>query len=663
MATSSGSNICIPMHLDAFALSPDCCRGPSSIAPYTQPNYTGLRLDTHLVQHDVLDHVDFHNTQSPDTNPRIADLGLPPPNNRKHHRMGVHLHWSLPRFYRKARSSARQSASANSNSDPSNPTFPLIPNRFLVTRHIRNYDNSKPHPLKEYQSWVIESDAIRSVTSSDQKNGVQPSEDLESDVSPFVAYGGSPGQEGILASQAEVFLGRKWNLEEWKEDSSRNHTPLTLMNSSNPMFPDYALHNVNVLSMIDNFSFNDPSGATRYLNQTNCNYYVVGWHQSPKDDPFGTDSTADLISTMKNMMLELQNKDSQAAHDFGGKAMKTRCLVYGAIYDVTWDVFKKPRSLADEGAVKFDLNNIPMEPLSIGTTPLDAILTFLDAHQKDATAFFGPDGTNLAKDITEIAQFLYAIADGYDARVQAQDLLAQQNFAKSDGGSRWTFAKGPGPGGASATPTQGEVQSLREINELQIRLDVSTRKLKSLKWEVFAEWWKHISDPERDAQNDFTARDAVSKITQSIWGKDMKTGLRQFIQDLKTQIKNLQDAKKSDGTPVIECKASVRDPFHQRSDPTMCIAGLDSGRPNDFLDTLKVCFDEDITTTPADILGGLNPVPDDQGLKITAAKLLAKCLKGSSTTNGPGDSLVTTGFRQWGNQNPFVPLFIEWEGI
>jgi hypothetical protein len=177
-------------------------------------------------------------------------------------------------------------------------------------------------------------------------------------------------------------------------------------------------------------------------------------------------------------------------------------------------------------------------------------------------AFFSADDTSLAKDITEIAQFLYATADGYDARVQAQDLLAQQNFAKSDGGSKWTFAKEPGPGGAPATPTQSEAQSLRDINELQTRLDVSTRKLKSLQWEVFAERWKHISDPERDARNDFTARDAVIQ--------------RQSIQNLKTQIKNLQNAKKSDGTPVIERKVSVRDPFHQRSDPTMCIAGLDS---------------------------------------------------------------------------------------
>src|ERR1700760_3580174 len=104
MATDSKmKNVCIPMHLDAFALSPDCCDGTSRIAPYTQPNYTALRLDTHLIQHDVLDHVDFHSCQPASKNPRVADIGLDPSNNLKRNRLGIHLHWSLPRFYRAAK--------------------------------------------------------------------------------------------------------------------------------------------------------------------------------------------------------------------------------------------------------------------------------------------------------------------------------------------------------------------------------------------------------------------------------------------------------------------------------------------------------------------------------------------------------------------------------
>jgi hypothetical protein len=72
-----------------------------------------------------------------------------------------------------------------------------------------------------------------------------------------------------------------------------------------------------------------------------------------------------------------------------------------------------------------------MQPLSIGITPLDGILTFLEAHQgKDADQIFGTGGASLADSLIDIAQLLYASGDNYDARVQAQDLIAQQNFAK-----------------------------------------------------------------------------------------------------------------------------------------------------------------------------------------------------------------------------------------
>jgi hypothetical protein len=56
--------IFIPMYLDEFTSSPDCCERELRIATYTQLNYTSLRLERHLIQHNVLDHVEF-NKSSP----------------------------------------------------------------------------------------------------------------------------------------------------------------------------------------------------------------------------------------------------------------------------------------------------------------------------------------------------------------------------------------------------------------------------------------------------------------------------------------------------------------------------------------------------------------------------------------------------------------------
>src|SRR2546421_11544856 len=95
------ANVCVPIGLDAFSLSPECCSQSSTvlIAPLTQPSYIGLRLDSSLIQHDVVNQVDLHNTTPAAANPRIANIGSPDAALKKN-RLGVYLHWSLPRLYR-----------------------------------------------------------------------------------------------------------------------------------------------------------------------------------------------------------------------------------------------------------------------------------------------------------------------------------------------------------------------------------------------------------------------------------------------------------------------------------------------------------------------------------------------------------------------------------
>src|SRR6202000_1992005 len=119
----------------------------------------------------------------------------------------------------------------------------------------------------------------------------------------------------------------------------------------------------------------------------------------------------------------------------------------------------------------------------------------------------------------------------------------------------------------------------------------------------------------------------------------------------------------------VDCKSFARDPYQLRTDPTLSIVGLDSGWPSDMMDTLQVLLDEELvndTTTASTIFGSsTNPVPTDNGLNVTAAKILAECMSSTNmaTTNGKTGAPTITGFQSWGNRNPFAPLFIEWEGI
>lgn len=650
-------NICIPMHVDAFALCPDNCNGDSKIAPITQPNYTALRLDSHLIQHDVVDHIDFHYASPPELNPRLSDLGSNP-RRFKFNRMGIHLSWSLPRLYRTAKVSDSK-ADPNSPKDNSSPVYRPIPNRWLVTRHLhpKSYkpDNAD---IPEFQSWIIESDVIRKITE------IPDTVDLETEVSPFVSYSGDANAPDSLKTQAEIFLGQKIDLAGWREgDPSRKHTKLTIMNSSNPLFPDYALHNTNVLSIIDNFAYkNDSKDADfLYLTQAAADYYVIGWHSDGGDDPLMQSQQDSLSDRLKTLLLQLDTgttaqPDPKAAQQATQKDT-TRCVSHAAIYNVQYNQATQQKSLADEAARKFTAQ-VKMEPLSLGTTPLDGILTFLEAHQADVETIFGQGTKSLASEILNLSQLLYATGDDYDSRVKAQDLISQQNFTKTEGGFRWTFSGRAQPGGAPATPSsipdptthKSDVDYLKDLNEAQRKLDLGTRKLKSLQWELFAEWWKYVSEFIPD----------LKKIQRRSDYKGVVDPLIKAIKDLQGLCGSLQ-ASVNDLKDKVACKKSARTPYFLRTDPTLCIAGLDSGWPDDFMDRLLVHsehqFPDDFGVVNNIYQGNLDLLPSDHGLQTTIKRVLAQCLKNSDTQN----ITKTTGYQSWAGRNPFVPLFIEWE--
>lgn len=238
-------NIAIPIDLTAFALSPSCCDGQSKIAPITQPDYIGLRLDESLIQHDVLDHVDFHLTSPAKFNSRLTDLGSEKADLRKN-RLGIYLHWSLPRLYRSATQFSDSTQpdpkkKADDTKDRSQPVFPKVPNRYLIVRRLAA--QIPAGKLPEYQTWVVESDRKRRI--DDIPDGV----DLETDVTPFVAYEGNPDAPDILATQAEVFIGQRhehsgWQAKPngWKEDTSASakFVDLTVMVSL-PVFVSHSL--------------------------------------------------------------------------------------------------------------------------------------------------------------------------------------------------------------------------------------------------------------------------------------------------------------------------------------------------------------------------------------------------------------------------------------
>jgi hypothetical protein len=198
-------------------------------------------------------------------------------------------------------------------------------------------------------------------------------------------------------------------------------------------------------------------------------------------------------------------------------------------------------------------------------------------------------------------------------------------------------------------------------------LDICVRKLASVKWDLFAEWFKVKAEfiPAVGSDAVFAPYkkrvEDLKLILNGADGPPKTMGLVKLRSSLQSDI---EDLKKQ-----VDCKLLTLDPFRMRLDPTLCIAGLDSGWPSDVMDKLQVRLDHELNGDPAmadAIFANLAmPVSQDHSLRDTARKILAECLKDSNsqTKNGMDDVPTITGFQAWGDRNPFIPLFIEWEAM
>ena len=299
----------------------------------------------------------------------------------------------------------------------------------------------------------------------------------------------------------------------------------------------------------------------------------------------------------------------------------------------------------------------------MGTTPLDGVLTFLGAHKGNIEQIFGAGTSAVTDDILQLASLFYAQDDSYDSRVRAQDMLYTNNWASSQGGFNWKFDGRAIAGGPPPVPDIKTLGHLADLNELQANYDTVSRKLQQRRWNLFAVWWKFVSD-----RSNWT-RDRMDRYKNVILPplKDSIERLSDRLRTLQTQIDTVSGGKtKVNDKDNFPYKRAPLPTYFTRKDPTLCIAGLDAGWPKDFLDNVTAHFDRELKSSgvPDVFNGSPNPVPLEDNLQSTANKLLAEF---SSRVDKTAKEL-TKGFKRWGDAdgnpaNPFVPMFIEWEAL
>lgn len=661
MAASTPTTVLLPLKLDAFALNPSVCAGGTTdakIAPITQPNYTFLRLSDYVIQNDILPHTDLHTTDSANHNPRLMDLGS---RTLRANRQGIYLSWMVPRAYRSGVASTRETPDANENADNSAPQFRDAPVRWLVIRTI-DMDTVSPSTARDYipelHAWVVESDRRWSIDELDE------TVDLQVDVSPFIDPGTTSDPD--IDSQAEVFIGLRADAVDWEEQADAPRVPMSLLNSANHLFPDFQPHNSNVFSMVDSFDYLDADQVLQRLDGAIANYYVIGWHVDETKDLFYIPSSS-TPPTQGEIIAELNmtfsSPPSAEVTAFLASTDSARLLCHGAMYNVVWSSTTKPESIADKQSAI--LNNAM--PVAVGTTPLDALLTYVQAHK----GIDPGDIAELEEDILRLQALLLAQSDTVDAVREAADELGAGNYERMAAGIHYHFA---GEEGAPPTiPTESQVTQLRGLNQMQYALDVAGRTAAQKQWELFACWWKYVSD--------------VDKKDKDIEGQyqDEAAGLSSDIKLFQQRMLQLQDEidKAKSGMTV---KAGVIGGAFQTRDPTLLVGGIESGWPYDYLDNLLVRLQ-------TQVVAAVSAAPDSPDwrdfIHTTVSKLptrlqdaatallqefpLLSSYDGGTPPEGAalplyhdhgadhGDGSQGPARDQWNETQPWFPLFLEWE--
>lgn len=672
-STPSPIVVLVPVKLDAFVFNPAVCDGKfdeAKIAPITQPNYTFLRVDEFVAQHDVLPHIDLHLSSPSSTNLRLMDLGT---GQMRRRRTGVYLHWSLPRAYRRGITPEKDAAQEASK-------FPPVPTRWLVIRRLHSQKYSEELsvssvpvlPIPEIQAWVVESDKPNDI------NTLNAKVDLEVDVSPFIE---TNPQDIQIARQAEVFIGGKTAADKWKEeDEAGIRQELTVLTSSNPLFADYQPHNSNVFSMLDHFGHDDDDDdRTQQLAEATASYYVLGWHSSV---------TSDILQKTTSQLLPLSDRlgkqlmtlaGSVAGETSKDEGTPARVLCHGAMYDVKWNAHEKPKIVtADRSSKRLDSEM----PVAVGTTVLDALLAFVKTHMHDEKEKSTADEysvSNLKADIWRIHGLLLARDDGVDGQREAADLLNHHNYDRVQCGTLFHL---PTPdtaedGKTSKHPSKETIIQLAELNRVQYALDLTTRTVRRLRWDLFALWWKYVSSKKIDlAKTDDKTQPNYPELVPAL-SKRLET-LLSSIDSLTKDV--------TEKNTALKAKAAAMPNAYRQRDPTLLVAGIHSGWPHDFMDPLKVRLKEHIMTADT------NDLPDCRGtlqaiikrtlpaeLRNDGSALADEFLLLSPPDNGQpakpeggvpplyhdldhDPEAGEESFRdRWQNTQPWFPLFLEWE--
>ncbi|MFH8787021.1 hypothetical protein [Streptomyces roseoverticillatus] len=590
----------VPVTVDALVVNQTLRQRDGQGFRRWQPNFNLLR----------------HNL-TPEPDPFTNDDAWNAPQDDPGQRDGVYVRWELPEALRRGASRT-----------PGGRTeFPLVPNRWLVVRYVKD----RPEHLA---AWVVESDFLHPEDGTSRF--VHPFKPGVRDVTV------TPYRSTIITTKAGRALDTGPDGTEWREpaDESRKELFLTAVGPGLMTFHAYQPYHENV------FSFHD---LLEGIDEEIVDYQVIGWYSDPAREELRR-LLAAPDATVKGVLAGLGwTVDGLPQGWTPGST--TYC---GRVAGVDW---KRDGDAPDSDRPDKNKNSVT---IAVGSSADEAhaALTAL------ARATL-PEGSGNALEHTDHA-LLHALGsgltdtlDGPDGPVRTAQELHKGWFTQVPGGHVWRLADSTGQGNASGDPKSvtwsgaapEHEQWLARLNSLQHDYDKKARELSYLQQRLYALWWMHGLPliPRHYTRERFRAEIDPA-------GAD---GLAAKVAERKTELAELETALTAytAGRPDgCELRRESLPPFWQVTDPSVVLSGTkDHAAPHAALSGSK---DGLPCRMPGQITGGVTPGGElpapfaalkAGGLPPVVPALLGEFLQ----------LLDTKALPQW--RQPWKPLLYQWQ--
>lgn len=336
---------------------------------------------------------------------------------------GIHLHFILP------------DALTHGVETKDGFQYPDIPNRWLVTRTIKEV--SDVNPMIKRTCWIVESDYI----GLDNTRGA-PMPALDDKDMPY------------------RFLGRCYPLNS-PEKAGTYLENLTVFGAGDPAFASFYPSCRSVLG------FHDPL--------TDCSngmlaYSVIGWYAEPQKDP--------LYQTNRQQFSMLMEEYGWDCKPITGEIPQT-VLCHGMVFGLEWkgDSYLYPSGIPSGGTIDVTAGNTSQEALSA------LISNKMNLGDSDVERFLN----TLQYDILDWL-------DEKDGPARIEDEIHKRAFTVEKAGYLWRLTAKPSQASDNSKPRIPEHGKalLIKLNEAQKKCNQYVRKKKGLLEELFYIWHTYL---------------------------------------------------------------------------------------------------------------------------------------------------------------------------